>query len=105
MKVLEAVHRDEASGSKVITTKWVATSKGTPEKPHVRARWVAHEYTWMDGTDCEHCCSTLGLELVKGVLSHSAAGEKNKDYVVAVVDFRRASFPCRASPEDFRRTA
>ena len=38
MKVLDVVDRKEASGSKVIITKWVVTNKGTPEKPNVRAR-------------------------------------------------------------------
>ena len=38
MKVLEVVDRKEANGSKVIRTEWVVTSKGTPEKPNVRAR-------------------------------------------------------------------
>ena len=38
MKILEVVDRKEANGSKVIRTKWVVTSKGTPEKPNVWAR-------------------------------------------------------------------
>ena len=54
MKVLDVVDRKEASGSKVIRTKWVVTNKGTLEKPNVRAWWVAQEYKWMDGPDCEH---------------------------------------------------
>ena len=77
MKVLEVVERKEASGSKVIRTKWVVTNTGTPEKKkNVRARWVAQEYKWMDGPDSEHDAPTPGLELVKGVLSHAAAGRK-----------------------------
>ena len=31
MKVLDVVDRKEASGSKVIRTKWVVTNKGTQE--------------------------------------------------------------------------
>ena len=73
MKVLDVADRKEASGSKVIRTKWVVTNKGTPGKPNVRARWVAQEYKWMDGPDCEHYAPTPGLDLVKGVLSHAAA--------------------------------
>ena len=49
MKVLKVVERKEASGSKVIRTRWVVTNKGTPEKPNVRAQWVAQEFKWMDG--------------------------------------------------------
>ena len=43
MKALDVVDRKEASGSKVIRTKWVVTNKGTPEKPNLRARWVAQD--------------------------------------------------------------
>ena len=75
MRVLDVVDRKEASGSKVIRTKWVVTNKGTPEKPNVQARWVAQEYKWMDGPDCEHYAP------VKGVLSHAAAAGKSKDHV------------------------
>ena len=42
MKVLYVVDRKEASGSKVIRTRWV--NMGTPENPNVRARWVAQEF-------------------------------------------------------------
>ena len=43
MKVFEVDDRKEASGSKVIRTRWVVTNKGTPEKPHVRSSngWTA----------------------------------------------------------------
>ena len=41
MKVFEVADRKDAGGSKVIRTRWVVTNKGTPEKPNVRARWVA----------------------------------------------------------------
>ena len=41
MKVSEVVGRKEASGSKVIWTRWVVTNKGSPEKPNIRARWFA----------------------------------------------------------------
>ena len=44
MKVFEVVDRKEASGSKVIRTNWVVTK--TPEKPNVRARWVAQDFKW-----------------------------------------------------------
>ena len=44
MKVFEVVDRKEASGSKVIRTNWVVTK--TPEKPNVRAQWVAQEFKW-----------------------------------------------------------
>ena len=67
MKVLDVVDRKEASGSKVIRTKWVVTNKGNK---------------WMDGPDCEHYAPTPGLDLVKGVLSHAAAAGKSKDHVV-----------------------
>ena len=50
MKVLEVVERKEASGSKVIRTKWFVTNEGTPEKPNVRARWIAREHKWMAPT-------------------------------------------------------
>ena len=43
MKVLEVVDRKEASGSKVIRTRWVVTNRGTPETPNVRTRWDARE--------------------------------------------------------------
>ena len=62
MKVLDVVDRKEASRSKVIRTKWVVTNKGTPEKPNVRARWVAQEY-------CEGGVDVVGVvtPLVGGV--------------------------------------
>ena len=80
MMEFEVVDRKEASGSKVIRTRWVITNKGTPEKPTVRTRWVSQEFKWMDGSNCEHYAPTLGLELVKGVLSHAAAAGRNKDH-------------------------
>ena len=54
MKVHEVVDRKQASGSKVIRTKWVVTNKGTPKKPNVRAQWVAQEFKWMNVSDSEH---------------------------------------------------
>ena len=101
MKVIEVVDRKEASGSKVIRTTWVVTNKGTPEKPNVRARWVAQEFKWMDGPDGEHYAPTPGLELVKGVLSHAAAAGRNKDHIVAVVDVRRTYFCAELFPKTF----
>ena len=98
MKVLDVVDRKEASGSKVIRTKWVVTNKGTLEKPNVRARWVAQEYKWTDGPDCEHHAPTLGLDLV---LSHAVAAGKSKDHVVVVVDVRRAYFYADPLPNTF----
>ena len=71
IKVFEVVDRKEASGSKVIRTRWVVTNTRTPEKPNVRARWVAQEFKWT---------------------AHAAADGRNKDHVVAVVDVRRAYF-------------
>ena len=71
LKALEEVDRKEASGRKVSRIGWDVTNKGTPEKSNVRARWVAQEFIWIDGTDCEHYAPTLGLELVKGVRSHA----------------------------------
>ena len=53
----------------------------------------------MDGPDCEHHAPTLGLDLVKGVLSHAAAAGKSKDHVVAVVDVRRAYFYAEPLPK------
>ena len=94
MKVLDVVDRKEASGSKVIRTKWVVTNKGTPEKPNVRAGWVAQEYKWMDGPDCEHYAPTPGLDL-------AAAAGKSNDHVVAVVDVRRAYFYAEPLPKTF----
>ena len=94
MKVLDVVGRKEASGSKVIRTKWVVTNKGTPEKPNVRAGWDAQEYKWMDGPDCEHYAPTPGLDL-------AAAAGKSNDHVVAVVDVRRAYFYAEPLPKTF----
>ena len=62
--------------------------------------WMT-EHKWMDGPDCEHHAPTLGLDLVKGVLSHAAAAGKSKDHVVAVVDVRRAYFNAEPLPKTF----
>ena len=105
MKVLDVVDRKGASGSNVVRTKWVVTNKGTPEKPNVRARWVAQEYKWKDWPDCKHYAPTPGLDLVKGVLSHAAAAGKSKDHVVAVVDVRRVCFCAEPLPKDVCRAA
>ena len=43
----------------------------------------------------------LGLELVKGVLSHAAAAGSHKDHVVAVFDVRRAYFYGEPLPKTF----
>ena len=83
IKVFEVVGRKEASGSMVIRTRWV---KGASEKPTSRAQWVAQESKWMDGPESENYAPTLGLELVKGVLGHTAAAGRNKDHVVARQD-------------------
>ena len=101
MQVLDVVDRKEASGSKMIRTKWIGTNKGTPVKPNVRARWVAQEYKWRDGPDCEHYAPTPGLDLVKGVLNHAVAAGNSKDHVVAVVDVRRAYFFAEPLPKTF----
>ena len=101
MKVLQVVERKEASGSKVIRTKWVVTNKGTPEKPNVLVRWVAQEFKWMDAPDSEHYAPTPGMELVKCVLSHVATAGRNKDHIVAVVDVRRACFYAEPLPKTF----
>ena len=106
MNVLEVVERKEASGSKVIRTRWVVTNKRTQGKPsserrNVRARWVAQEHKCMDGPDCERYAPTLRLEPVKGVLSHAAAAGRNKDHVVAVFDVRRAFFCAEPLPKTF----
>ena len=97
MKVFEVVDRKEATGSKVIRTKWVVTNKRTAEKPNVRARWVAQE----DGPDCEHHAPTPGLDLVKGALSHAAAAGRNNDHIVAVVDIRRVYIYAEPLPKTF----
>ena len=60
-------------GSKVIRTRWVVKNKGTAGE-----------------TKC-----------LKGLLSHDAAAGRNKDHIVAVVDFRRESFSANFLPNTF----
>ena len=55
----------------------------------------------MDGPDSGHHAPTLGLELVKGVLSHVAAAGRDNDHIVAVVDVRRSYFNAEPFPKTF----
>ena len=94
MKVFEVVDGKGASGSKVIRTRWVVT------ETKCQARWVAQEFKWMDGPDSGQYAPTLGLELVKGVLSRAAAG-RSTDHMEAVVDVRRAHNYAEPLPKTF----
>ena len=55
-RVVEDILDEEGMGSPsqfcraVLRRSWVVTSKGTPGKPNVRARWVA-QFKCMDGPD------------------------------------------------------
>ena len=70
-------------------------------KPNVRGSMGCTGVQLEDGSDCEHYAPTLGLELVKGVLSHAAAAGRNEDHTVAVVDVRRAYFCAEPLPKTF----
>ena len=72
------------------------TNTETPEKPTVRAPSVAQEFK----QKIAPTVSIPGLELMKGVLSHVAAG-RNKDHIVVVVDSRRAYFYAEPLPKTF----
>ena len=78
MEVFKVVDRKEASGSKVIRTRRVVTNKGTPEKPNVRARWVAQEYKSMDGPDCEHYNSNCWTGTGEGCTQSRRGGGKEQ---------------------------
>ena len=69
-----------------VKTGWAHTDTGQPEKPNVRARWVAKEFK--THTRPELYASTLPLEALKVVLSEIATGKRG-GMVVALVDVRR----------------
>ena len=56
----------------------LSQTRGTAEDPNVRARWVAHEFKWVDGPDKYLYAPAPWLDLVKSVLCHvTASGNRN----------------------------
>ena len=74
-------------GSKLITTKWVDTNKGTPEEPNYRSRLVGGEIKTDDRPDL--FAATPPLESLKYVLSLCASTRSHR---ILSIDVKRAYF-------------
>ena len=72
------------TGKGPIKTRWAETDKGQPEKPNVRARWVAKEYE--THARPELYASTPPLEALKVVLSEIATGKRGGKVVALVAE-------------------
>ena len=103
------VHRETClreRGQAPIKTGWAETNKGPPEKPNMRAEWIAKENKTHARPELH--APTPPLEALKVVWSEIATGMRGGK-VVALVDVRRAYFfaPARRRvfvelpPEDY----
>ena len=94
MKVYDYVDRREiqATGGKLIGTKWVITNKGDAGSPDIRARLVGKEFR--TEADDSLYASTPPLEALRCLLSSAATvdGGDKEPRGVMVSDVRRAYF-------------
>ena len=89
MGVYRKVHKSQARGKTIITTRWVDTNKGTDAAPNYRARLVAREIKRDNRLDL--FSATPPLEAMKALISKCAHGQK-EGMRLAVVDVKRAYF-------------
>ena len=97
MKVYRKVKRKDAlaSGSKLISTKWVDTNKGTNECPNIRCRLVGREIR--RSKKSEYITATPPLEVTKILLADCVNSQNSrKPKRVRIIDIRRAYFHAKA---------
>ena len=103
MKVYDYVDRREiqATGGKLIGTKWVITNKGDAGSPDIRARLVGKEFR--TEADDSPYASTPPLEALRCLLSSAATvdGGDKEPRGVMVSDVRRAYFYAKATSDIF----
>ena len=77
MQVYKKIKRsDMPAGSKLITTKWVDTNKGSEEEPNYRSRLVGREIKTNERPDL--FAATPPLESLRYVLSKCASTESHR---------------------------
>jgi hypothetical protein len=96
MGVYRKVHRSQAKGKPLISTRWVDTNKGTDSNPNYRARLVAREIKRDNRLDL--FSATPPLETMKALVSMCAQGQE-EGMRLAVVDVKRAYFYAPARRE------
>ena len=74
MGVYEKVHKRDAKGHKLITTRWVDTDKGDKDNPDYRSRRVGREIKKDNRLDL--FSATPPLETLKALMSICAQGQK-----------------------------
>ena len=98
MGVYRKVRRsDVPRGQRIITTKWVDTSKGTEEEPDYRSRLVGREIKMDERPDL--FAATPPLESLRYVVSLCASSQCREDpHRLLAIDVKRAYFyaPVRA---------
>ena len=91
MHVYDKVHKSEAYGHKVITTRWIDTNKGDNVTPDHRSRLVGREIKIDNRLDL--FAATPPLETIKILVSMCANGQnRRKPLRMAVIDIKRAYF-------------
>ena len=65
------VHRRDEGGRDYrseddLRARWIVTNNGKAETSNVRARWIAHEFKFMDDLDSKHYARTPGLCIWEG---------------------------------------
>ena len=97
MNVYRKIKRKDAlaSGSKLNSTKWVDTNKGTTENPNIRCRLVGREIR--RSKKSEYFTATPPLEVTKILLTDCVnAQNSRKPKRVGIIDIRRAYFYAEA---------
>ena len=97
MKVYRKVKRKDAlaKGSKLTSTKWVDTNKGTTECPNIRCRLVGREIR--RSKKSEYFTATPPLEVTKILLADCVNSQNSrKPKRVGIIDIRRTYFHAKA---------
>ena len=89
--VYKKVHKSEAMGFKILTTRWVDTNKGDMQNPDYRSRLVGREIKKDNRLDL--FAATPPLEVMKALISECAMGQSgNRPLRIATIDIKRAYF-------------
>ena len=100
MGVYEKVHRSEARGYKVITTRWVDTNKGVGNEYNYRSRLVGRELKIDKRNDL--FAPTPLLEAMKALISFFAKSQDGREPLrFATIDIKRAYFFAPATRKMF----
>ena len=97
----DEVLRNDTSGQRIVSVKWVDTNKGTENKPEMRCRLVARDFRGADKDREDLFAAAPPWELKKLLMSHAAERSNGKTRKMLLIDVKKAHLNSECTEDVF----